>query len=142
MRPGVEANNIIGSTLAWAANRWRIRIHNQTFPANHFHLLVSAERTSAIPAFMQEFQSIIARKLNRLNKWRGPFEPFNQGMPRAGDGRLRGFSHREAFGRLDSRSGSALHNLLKAAFAFPCTPSLALPTKARDDQLSGPQSGG
>ena len=72
MTPSVRVNNIIGSTLARALDRFAVTIYGGVFLSNHYHLPVRAE-PAAIPRFVQYFQSVIARKINRLIGRRGPF---------------------------------------------------------------------
>ncbi len=72
MTPSARVNDIIGSTLARAAKRFGVKVYAAIFLANHYHLLIEAP-PAAIPRFAQYFQSVIARKLNRLIGRRGPF---------------------------------------------------------------------
>lgn len=72
MMPSVRINNIIGSALARAVERFGVRVYGGVFLANHYHLLIQAA-PAAIPRFMQQFQSVVARKINRVIGRRGPF---------------------------------------------------------------------
>jgi REP element-mobilizing transposase RayT len=72
LTPAARVNHIVGSTLARAVGRFGVRLYAAVFLANHYHLLIAAP-PAAIPRFAQYLESVIARKVNRLIRRRGPF---------------------------------------------------------------------
>jgi REP element-mobilizing transposase RayT len=43
-----------------------------TAMSNHFHLLLIVDDAKQVADFMRDFQSKVAREVNRLTGWRGP----------------------------------------------------------------------
>ena len=62
--PGTEVNEIILGLLAKMAERYGIEIFAFVFMSNHFHLLARSQSLQ-MHLFMRDFQSQLARKLNR-----------------------------------------------------------------------------
>lgn len=71
-RPSPEVNRIILGCLARAAATHKVRIFAFVFMSNHFHLLLQALLLN-LPEFMRDFQSSVARELNRLHGRKGKF---------------------------------------------------------------------
>jgi hypothetical protein len=72
LRPGSRLNDIFLGTLGWAQRRHYMRIHAVTALSSHYHLLLSADDAEQLAGFMRDFQSKLAREVNRLTGWRGP----------------------------------------------------------------------
>jgi REP element-mobilizing transposase RayT len=71
-RPSKEVNRIILGCLARAAAKHHVRLFAFVFMSNHFHMLVQALFMN-LPDFMRDFQSSVARELNRLHGREGDF---------------------------------------------------------------------
>lgn len=67
-----EVNGIIEHAKVVAANHHPVRSYGDNTTSNHFHDNLSAEDPAAIPRFMQLFQSLVARKINRRLGRKGP----------------------------------------------------------------------
>jgi hypothetical protein len=72
LRPGNRLNDIFLGALGWAQRRHHMRIHAVTALSSHYHLLLSADDAEQLAGFMRDFQSKLAREVNRLTGWRGP----------------------------------------------------------------------
>ncbi len=72
LRPGTRFNDIFLGVLGWAQRRHRMRIHAVTAMSSHYHLLLTADNAEQLAGFMRDFQSKLAREVNRLTGWRGP----------------------------------------------------------------------
>lgn len=72
LRPSKEVNRIILGCLARAAAMHHVRLYAFVFMSNHFHMLVQAPFMN-LPEFMRDFQSSLAREVNRLHGREGDF---------------------------------------------------------------------
>ncbi len=70
--PIEEVNRIILGCLAWAVAKHHIKLFAFVFMSNHFHMLLQAPYLN-LSDFMRDFQSAIARELNRLHGREGTF---------------------------------------------------------------------
>jgi REP element-mobilizing transposase RayT len=70
--PGETFNDLFLGALGRAQRRFRVRLFVVVAMSNHFHLLLWAESAERVARFMQQFQSKLAREINRLTGWRGP----------------------------------------------------------------------
>jgi REP element-mobilizing transposase RayT len=71
-RPSNEVNRIILGALAREAAKHHVRLFAFVFMSNHFHMLVQPMFMN-LPEFMRDFQSSVARELNRLHGRDGKF---------------------------------------------------------------------
>jgi hypothetical protein len=72
LRPGARFNDVFLGVLGRAQRRHRIRIHLVVTMSSHYHLLLTADDAGQLAGFMRDFQSKLAREVNRLTGWRGP----------------------------------------------------------------------
>lgn len=72
MRPSPETNNELGAALARSASTHGVKIYAYVFVSNHMHMVVSGNHQT-IPAFMRDFKSWSAKKVNRLINSSGAF---------------------------------------------------------------------
>ena len=71
-RPSEAVNRIILGCLARQVALHKIELFAFVFMSNHFHMLLSAPFLN-LSAFMRDFQSAVARELNRLHGREGKF---------------------------------------------------------------------
>ena len=71
-RPSAEVNRIILACLARAAAEHKICLFGFVFMSNHFHMLLQAYFMN-LAAFMRDFQSMVARRLNEHHGREGKF---------------------------------------------------------------------
>jgi len=72
MRPSKRVNALIRFLLAYCASKHGIDVHGFVFMSGHFHLLLTDGR-GALPAFMRDFNALLARALNSMH---GDWETF------------------------------------------------------------------
>jgi putative transposase len=71
LRPSAVTNAIFLYVLAVAVRRHGVRVHGFCVLSNHYHLLVT-DPDARLPAFMQYFDSLVARATNAsLGRWEG-----------------------------------------------------------------------
>lgn len=70
LRPSRSVNNVIGSVLADAQERFEVELFDYVFLSNHMHL-AARSRTGQLPEFMQYLKANIALGINRLLGRRG-----------------------------------------------------------------------
>lgn len=70
IRPSPQVNAIIRDCLVWAADKHDVIIYAFVFLSNHFHLLAGAPHLN-MSAFMRDFQSQLARRINILRGRKG-----------------------------------------------------------------------
>ena len=63
LRPSPATNELLLYLLALAVRRFDVRLHSFCFLSNHYHLVLTDPR-ALLPAFMQYFNSLVARALN------------------------------------------------------------------------------
>jgi REP element-mobilizing transposase RayT len=69
LKPTVLTTQVLGYLLARAAARSKVRVHAYCFMSNHLHLVVTDPR-AALPAFMEDLDSLVSRALNAsLGRW-------------------------------------------------------------------------
>ncbi len=73
LRPSALLNDIICGVLARAARLHSVAVHGHGFLSNHYHLLVSVRDALQLAAFMNYFNSNLAREAGRLVRWREKF---------------------------------------------------------------------
>ncbi|HRY95467.1 MAG TPA: transposase [Myxococcota bacterium] len=74
LRPSEELNAILLGCLGRALDQFpEIGIFAFFWASNHFHLLLRGLSSQAISAFMGYLESNIARQVNKLHGWHGPF---------------------------------------------------------------------
>lgn len=73
LRPGEEANRRILGVLGRAQRRTGLVLHAVIVLSTHYHLLASPRDARQLALFMGFVQTNIAKELNRLHGWRGPF---------------------------------------------------------------------
>ena len=71
LRPSEELRAIVLGALGRAQTNFGMSIHAFTFASNHFHLLLSPRDAGQLAAFMEHFESKLAREVNRLHDWSG-----------------------------------------------------------------------
>lgn len=72
LRPSALLNDVVGGILARATREYGVALRGYVFMSNHLHLLVRAKGL-VLSQFMQFVLSNIARKVGRLQNWKGPF---------------------------------------------------------------------
>lgn len=72
MRPSPQTNNELGAALARSASIHGVKVYAYVFASNHVHMIVSGNHET-IPAFMRDFKSWSAKKVNRIIGWSGSF---------------------------------------------------------------------
>lgn len=73
LRPSPILTSLTLGALARAARLYRVDVHAFAFLSNHYHLLVSVAHARQLAAFMNFFQSNLAREAGRLVRWREKF---------------------------------------------------------------------
>lgn len=69
LRPDSQINQIFRFCLAYAAQRYRIRIHNFSVLSNHFHI-VATDDHGTLPQFMHWLDEYVAKCCNlHLGRW-------------------------------------------------------------------------
>ena len=68
LKPSKKVNNIIGSCLARAIQRYPVRLHSCTTNINHLEIIYSliSGKLNNASSFLQYFAGLVARELNRL----------------------------------------------------------------------------
>ena len=68
-----EVNAVIRGIFYYSISTFKheVEIHHYAFLSNHFHLLMSAEKTKHMSAFVGHFKSNLARELGRIHDWHG-----------------------------------------------------------------------
>ncbi len=69
--PCEKLRAIVLGALGRAQRMHEMSIHAFTFASNHFHLLLSPRDAAQLAAFMELFESKVAREVNRLYDWSG-----------------------------------------------------------------------
>jgi len=70
LRPSWAVNNVIGSVLADAQERFEVELFDYVFLSNHMHL-AARSRSGRLPEFMQYLKANIALGINRMLGRRG-----------------------------------------------------------------------
>lgn len=73
LRPSALLNDVICGVLARAARLHAVEVHGHSFLSNHYHMLVSVLDALQLAAFMNYFNSNLAREAGRLVHWREKF---------------------------------------------------------------------
>ena len=73
LKPTKETNAVIRGIFCFSIHSFEhaIEVHHYAFLSNHFHILISAEKTAHMSAFIGHFKSNLARELGRLHDWHG-----------------------------------------------------------------------
>lgn len=71
MLPCEKLRSVVLGALGRAQRTLGMAIHAFTFASNHFHLLLSPRDAGQLAAFMEYFESKLAREVNRLYDWSG-----------------------------------------------------------------------
>jgi len=71
LRPSAEVNQTVLGVLGRGQRRTEIPICGVSFQSNHYHMLVVPESTQQLSEFMMFVNGNIARKVGRLQGWRG-----------------------------------------------------------------------
>ncbi len=62
LKPNKKINHIIHYTLAWAASKHSIQLHEYMFEFNHYHIVLT-DMKGSLPAFMRDFNSMVSRAI-------------------------------------------------------------------------------
>ena len=73
LKPTKETNAVIRAIFCYSIHSFEhaIELHHYAFLSNHFHMLISAEKTEHMSQFIGHFKSNLARELGRLHDWHG-----------------------------------------------------------------------
>jgi putative transposase len=75
LRPDPKVTQVFEYLLGWCANKYGIEIHAYVAMSNHYHLVLTDVR-GKLPAFTQEFHSLVARAVNHLlGRWESFWDP-------------------------------------------------------------------
>jgi putative transposase len=75
LRPSQVTNQTVGYLLALAASRFQVEVHVFCVMSNHLHLVVT-DPEARLPAFIQFFDSLVARSMNAwLARWENFWAP-------------------------------------------------------------------
>ena len=77
LRPDRRVTAVFEYVLAWCASKHGVQVHAYVAMSNHYHLVLTDVRGS-LPAFTQDFHSLVARAVNCL---RGRWESFWDPQP-------------------------------------------------------------
>jgi len=73
MTPTSAVNEIVMGCIGRAQHHYPVQLHGFVFMSNHFHILLTGADARQVASFIGFLKSNIARKLNALNDWGGPF---------------------------------------------------------------------
>ena len=75
LKPSDELNRIVGASLGRALSRYPVMLHSATSNINHMELVFSlnSEQLHNASPFLQLFQSLVAKELNRYHGREGHF---------------------------------------------------------------------
>ena len=72
LRPGPSFNDMVLGILGRTQQRHEVRLCAVTVLSSHFHLLLVADDAEQVANFMRDFQSKLAREVNRQDRLAGP----------------------------------------------------------------------
>jgi putative transposase len=75
LRPDPKVTQVFEYLLGWCASKHGIEIHAYVAMSNHYHLVLTDVR-GTLPAFTQDFHSLVARAVNFLrDRWESFWDP-------------------------------------------------------------------
>ena len=75
LRPSPRLNAVFVGALARASRRYGVGVVDYRVLSNHFHLLVICHEAWRLAAFMRDFESKLAKEVQRLHDWSGTVLP-------------------------------------------------------------------